>query len=132
MVIHRVHLEMEKAKLDLENQQCYDLIHGNEIIIINDTDSDGDGAEPLGQNTLSVTVFNTGNKHINIYISLIYIYSSHNYILILTLLYRSIRKSWISFCNKWTLHFGRDKRLSCHIVFYAIINIKMGIITTFH
>ncbi|KAJ4876226.1 Uncharacterized protein Rs2_41244 [Raphanus sativus] len=60
MVIHRVHLEMEKAKLDLENQQCYDLIHGNEIIIINDTDSDGDGAEPLGQNTLSVTVFNTG------------------------------------------------------------------------
>ncbi|KAG2266307.1 hypothetical protein Bca52824_073386 [Brassica carinata] len=60
MVIHRVHLEMEKAKLDLENQQCYELVHGNKIIVIDDTDSDGDGTEPLGSNKLSITVFNTG------------------------------------------------------------------------
>ncbi|CAN7073749.1 unnamed protein product [Brassica oleracea var. botrytis] len=60
MVIHRVHLEMEKAKLDLENQRCYELVHGNEIIVIDDTDSDGDGTEPLGPNNLSITVFNTG------------------------------------------------------------------------
>ncbi|KAF3494209.1 hypothetical protein DY000_02052371 [Brassica cretica] len=59
MVIHRVHLEMEKAKLDLENQRCYELVHGNEIIVIDDTDSDGDGTEPLGSNKLSITVFNT-------------------------------------------------------------------------
>ncbi|CAN6871480.1 unnamed protein product [Brassica oleracea] len=59
MVIHRVHLEMEKAKLDLENQQCYQLVHGNEIIVIDDTDSDSDGTEPLGTNKLSITVFNT-------------------------------------------------------------------------
>ncbi|KAF2535958.1 hypothetical protein F2Q68_00020331 [Brassica cretica] len=51
---------MEKAKLDLENQQCYELVHGNEIIVIDDTDSDGDGTEPLGSNKLSITVFNTG------------------------------------------------------------------------
>ncbi|CAN6906453.1 unnamed protein product [Brassica oleracea] len=60
MVIHSVHLEMEKAKLDLENQQCCELVHGNEIIVIDDTDSDGDGTEPLGSNKLSITVFNTG------------------------------------------------------------------------
>ncbi|KAG2266065.1 hypothetical protein Bca52824_073144 [Brassica carinata] len=60
MVIHTVHLEMEKAKLDLENQQCYQLVHGNEIIVIDDTDSDSDGTEPLGTNKLSITVFNTG------------------------------------------------------------------------
>ncbi|CAN6801962.1 unnamed protein product [Brassica oleracea] len=60
MVIHRVHLEMEKAKLDLENQRCYELVHGNEIIVIDDTDSDGDGTEPLGSNNISITVFNTG------------------------------------------------------------------------
>ncbi|KAL0827500.1 hypothetical protein Bca101_051178 [Brassica carinata] len=59
MVIHRVHLEMEKAKLDLEDQQCYQLVHGNEIIVIDDTDSDSDGTEPLGSNKLSITVFNT-------------------------------------------------------------------------
>ncbi|CAN7054499.1 unnamed protein product [Brassica oleracea var. botrytis] len=59
MVIHRVHLEMEKAKLDLENQRCYELVHGNGIIVIDDTDSDGDGTEPLGSNKLSITVFNT-------------------------------------------------------------------------
>ncbi|CAF1963223.1 unnamed protein product [Brassica napus] len=62
MVIHRVHLEMEKAKLDLENQQCYQLVHGNEIIVIDDTDSDSDGTEPLGTNKLSITVFNTGSS----------------------------------------------------------------------
>ncbi|CAN6867419.1 unnamed protein product [Brassica oleracea] len=60
MVIHRVHLEMEKAKLDLENQRCYELVHGNKIIVIDDTDSDSDGTEPLGSNKLSITVFNTG------------------------------------------------------------------------
>uniref|UniRef100_M4F1N8 Uncharacterized protein n=1 Tax=Brassica campestris TaxID=3711 RepID=M4F1N8_BRACM len=60
MVNHRVHLEMEKAKLDLENQRCYELVHGNEIIVIDDTDSDSDGTEPLGSNKLSITVFNTG------------------------------------------------------------------------
>ncbi|CAN7028384.1 unnamed protein product [Brassica oleracea var. botrytis] len=60
MVILRVHLEMEKAKLDLENQRCYELVHGNEIIVIEDTDSDSDGTEPLGSNKLSITVFNTG------------------------------------------------------------------------
>ncbi|KAL0722706.1 hypothetical protein Bca4012_037305 [Brassica carinata] len=59
MVIHRVHLKMEKAKLELENQRCYELVHGNEIIVIDDTDSDGDGTEPLGSNKLSITVFNT-------------------------------------------------------------------------
>ncbi|CAN7049055.1 unnamed protein product [Brassica oleracea var. botrytis] len=59
MVIHRVHLEMEKAKLDLENQQCYQLVHGNKIIVKDDTDSDSDGTEPLGTNKLSITVFNT-------------------------------------------------------------------------
>ncbi|CAN6924700.1 unnamed protein product [Brassica oleracea] len=59
MVIHRVHLEMEKAKLDLENQRCYELVHGNEIIVIDDTDSDGDGTEPLGSNNLPIIVFDT-------------------------------------------------------------------------
>nr|VDD30555.1 unnamed protein product [Brassica oleracea] len=59
MVIHRVHLEMEKAKLDLENQRCYELVHGNKIIVIDDTDSDSDGTEPLRSNKLSITVFNT-------------------------------------------------------------------------
>ncbi|CAN6872926.1 unnamed protein product [Brassica oleracea] len=59
MVIHRVHLEMEKEKLKLENQRCYELVHGNEIIVIDDTDSDGDGTEPLGSNKLSITMFNT-------------------------------------------------------------------------
>ncbi|KAG2255369.1 hypothetical protein Bca52824_074663 [Brassica carinata] len=62
MVIHRVHLEMEKAKLDLENQRCYELVHGNEIIVIDDTDSDGGGTEPLGSNKLSITVLNTGSS----------------------------------------------------------------------
>jgi len=70
MVIHRVHLEMEKAKLDLENQQCYQLVHGNEIIVIDDTDSDSDGTEPLGSNKLSITVFNTGNKNTCLYITI--------------------------------------------------------------
>ena len=70
MVIHRVHLEMEKAKLDLENQQCYQLVHGNEIIVIDDTDSDSDGTEPLGTNKLSITVFNTGNKNTCLYITI--------------------------------------------------------------
>ncbi|CDY25932.1 BnaC09g20550D [Brassica napus] len=51
---------MEKAKLDLENQRCYELVHGNKIIVIDDTDSDSDGTEPLGSNKLSITVFNTG------------------------------------------------------------------------
>ncbi|CAG7870256.1 unnamed protein product [Brassica rapa] len=59
MVIHRVHLEMEKAKLDLENQKCYQLVHGNEIIVIDDTDSESDGTEPLVSNKLFITVFNT-------------------------------------------------------------------------
>ncbi|CAN6999296.1 unnamed protein product [Brassica rapa subsp. trilocularis] len=59
MVIHRVHLEMEKAKLNVENQRCYKLVDGNEIIVIDDTDSDIDGTEPLGSNKLSITVFNT-------------------------------------------------------------------------
>ncbi|CAN6934447.1 unnamed protein product [Brassica oleracea] len=59
MVIHRVHLEMKKAKLDLENQRCYQLVHGNEIIVIDDTDSDSDRTERLGSNKLSITVFNT-------------------------------------------------------------------------
>ncbi|KAF2535960.1 hypothetical protein F2Q68_00020333 [Brassica cretica] len=62
MVILRVHLEMEKAKLDLENQRCYELVHGNEIIVIEDTDSDSDGTEPLGSNKLSITVFNTDSR----------------------------------------------------------------------
>ncbi|KAG2265634.1 hypothetical protein Bca52824_072713 [Brassica carinata] len=60
MVIHRVHLEMEKEKLELENQRSYELVYGNKIIVIDDTDSDGDGTEPLGSNKLSITVFNTG------------------------------------------------------------------------
>ncbi|KAH0926568.1 hypothetical protein HID58_018824 [Brassica napus] len=60
MVIHRVHLEMEKEKLDLENQRFYKLVHGNEIIVIDYTDSDSDGTEPLGSNKLSITMFNTG------------------------------------------------------------------------
>ncbi|CAN6859065.1 unnamed protein product [Brassica oleracea] len=55
-----VHLEMEKAKLDLENQRFYELVHGNKIIVIDDTDSDSDGTEPLRSNKLSITVFNTG------------------------------------------------------------------------
>ncbi|CDY13323.1 BnaC06g14340D [Brassica napus] len=59
MVIHRVHLEMKKAKLDLENQRCYQLVHGNEIIVIDDTDSDSDRTERLESNKLSITVFNT-------------------------------------------------------------------------
>ncbi|CAN6937378.1 unnamed protein product [Brassica oleracea] len=59
MVFHRVHLEMEKAKLNLKNQRCYQLVHGNEIIVIDDTDSDSDGTEPLGLKKLSITVFNT-------------------------------------------------------------------------
>ncbi|CAN6840925.1 unnamed protein product [Brassica oleracea] len=59
MVIHRVHLEMEKEKLELENQRSYELVYGNKIIVIDDTDSDGDGTEPLGSNKLSITVFNT-------------------------------------------------------------------------
>nr|VDC66866.1 unnamed protein product [Brassica rapa] len=62
MVIHRVHLEMEKAKLDLENQKCYQLVHGNEIIVIDDTDSESDGTEPLVSNKLFITVFNTGSS----------------------------------------------------------------------
>ncbi|CAG7870132.1 unnamed protein product [Brassica rapa] len=67
MVNHRVHLEMEKAKLDLENQRCYELVHGNEIILIDDTDSDSDGTEPLGSNKLSITVFNTGKMNTFLY-----------------------------------------------------------------
>ncbi|WZZ67929.1 hypothetical protein YC2023_079299 [Brassica napus] len=59
MVFHRVHLEMERAKLNLKNQRCYQLVHGNEIIVIDDTDSDSDGTEPLGLKKLSITVFNT-------------------------------------------------------------------------
>ncbi|CAN7084930.1 unnamed protein product [Brassica oleracea var. botrytis] len=59
MVIHRVHLEMKRAKLDLENQRCYQLVHGNEIIVIDDTDSDSDRTERLESNKLSITVFNT-------------------------------------------------------------------------
>ena len=70
MVIHRVHLEMEKAKLDLENQRCYELVHGNEIIVIDDTDSDGDGTEPLGSNKLSITMFNTCKKNTCLYITI--------------------------------------------------------------
>ncbi|KAH0873740.1 hypothetical protein HID58_071102, partial [Brassica napus] len=62
MVIHRVHLEMKKAKLDLENQRCYQLVHGNEIIVIDDTDSDSDRTERLESNKLSITVFNTGSS----------------------------------------------------------------------
>ncbi|KAH0875089.1 hypothetical protein HID58_072451 [Brassica napus] len=62
MVFHRVHLEMERAKLNLKNQRCYQLVHGNEIIVIDDTDSDSDGTEPLGLKKLSITVFNTGSS----------------------------------------------------------------------
>ncbi|KAG5393322.1 hypothetical protein IGI04_023285 [Brassica rapa subsp. trilocularis] len=69
MVNHRVHLEMEKAKLDLENQRCYELVHGNEIIVIDDTDSDSDGTEPLGSNKLSITVFNTGKMNTFLYVT---------------------------------------------------------------
>ena len=70
MVIHRVHLEMKRAKLDLENQRCYQLVHGNEIIVIDDTDSDSDRTERLESNKLSITVFNTGKKNTCLYITI--------------------------------------------------------------
>ena len=60
---------MEKAKLDLENQRCYELVHGNEIILIDDTDSDSDGTEPLGSNKLSITEFNTGKMNTFLYVT---------------------------------------------------------------
>lgn len=59
MIIHRVHLEMERAKLGLENQRTYELVHDKEIIMIHDdSDSDGDGIEALRSNKLSISVFN--------------------------------------------------------------------------
>lgn len=78
MVIHRVHLEMEKARLDLENQQCYELVHGNELIVIEDTDSEGDGTEHHESRSLAITIYNPSKTNILLYAKTIYANNNNN------------------------------------------------------
>lgn len=79
MVIHRVHLEMEKARLDLENQQCYELVHGNELIVIEDTDSEGDGTEHHESRSLAITIYNPSKTNILLYAKTIYANNNNTY-----------------------------------------------------
>ncbi|KAL0716627.1 hypothetical protein Bca4012_065949 [Brassica carinata] len=58
LVIHRVHLEMEKAKLNLENQKTMEVFHDKQIILIDDdSHSEVDLAEPHGSQQVSVPIF---------------------------------------------------------------------------
>ncbi|KAL0731344.1 hypothetical protein Bca4012_027438 [Brassica carinata] len=58
LIIHRVHLEMKKAKLDLENQRTMEFFQDKEIILLDDdSDSEPERAQPLGSQQVSLPVF---------------------------------------------------------------------------